>query len=333
MLSVPLPFISGLVFALTLYRTLRGVETPGPRRYFLVFLAAYALQGMLVGLRFGYGIETLATVQPATASLMPPLAYLAFRSLAAAPVAMPGRHLIGPIMVVAAVIVFPPLVDPLLVLMFAVYGVLLYRLTVKDPEAVAEASLHRAVPALRAARLTAGLMFFFAATDTIVALMATTYGRQTVPLAVSLMNIAAIAAVLIYYFLPEPSAAPAPAATRAAALPNAADRALLVKIESALDAGELFCDENLSLARLARKAGLPARDVSAVINRVTGLNVSQFVNARRIREACRLLAETDRGVTDIMFSVGFATKSNFNREFRRVAGTSPSQWRQSHRSA
>ncbi len=72
---------------------------------------------------------------------------------------------------------------------------------------------------------------------------------------------------------------------------------------------------------------MPARDVSSVINRATGLNVSQFVNNRRIGEACRLLEETDKPLTTVMFDCGFSTKSNFNREFRRVTGTSPSQWR------
>jgi AraC-like DNA-binding protein len=32
-------------------------------------------------------------------------------------------------------------------------------------------------------------------------------------------------------------------------------------------------------------------------------------------------------VTTIMLDAGFQTKSNFNREFRRVTGTSPSLWR------
>ena len=46
-----------------------------------------------------------------------------------------------------------------------------------------------------------------------------------------------------------------------------------------------------------------------------------------IAEACRLLAETEEPITTVMFKAGFQTKSNFNREFRRVAGTSPSEWR------
>lgn len=78
---------------------------------------------------------------------------------------------------------------------------------------------------------------------------------------------------------------------------------------------------------------MPAREVSAVINRASGLNVSQYVNNRRIAEACRLLEETEHPLTTVMFDCGFATKSNFNREFRRVTGTSPSQWRAERRKA
>jgi AraC-like DNA-binding protein len=40
-----------------------------------------------------------------------------------------------------------------------------------------------------------------------------------------------------------------------------------------------------------------------------------------------LLAETTTPVTEIMFDVGFQTKSNFNREFRRVTDMSPLEWR------
>ncbi|MBB5533605.1 AraC-like DNA-binding protein [Rhizobium giardinii] len=32
-------------------------------------------------------------------------------------------------------------------------------------------------------------------------------------------------------------------------------------------------------------------------------------------------------MTEIMFEAGFSTKSNFNREFRRVTGVSPSHYR------
>ena len=55
----------------------------------------------------------------------------------------------------------------------------------------------------------------------------------------------------------------------------------------------VYRDPDLNLDRLARKATLPARQISAAINRATGKNVSQFVNDFRIAESCSLLVETD----------------------------------------
>ncbi len=70
----------------------------------------------------------------------------------------------------------------------------------------------------------------------------------------------------------------------------------------------------------------------ARVNRLAGKNVSQFINDFRIAEACRLLSETDMPVTAAMFESGFQTKSNFNREFRRVTALSPAAWRERSRS-
>lgn len=89
----------------------------------------------------------------------------------------------------------------------------------------------------------------------------------------------------------------------------------------------LWADPELNLARLARRLAAPARAVSEAVNRVHGISVSHYVNNYRIAEACRLLADTDLPVTRILFDAGFMTKSNFNREFLRVTGESPSDWR------
>lgn len=328
MLSIPLPFIVGLVFALTLHRNLKGVETPGSKRYFVVFLIAYAVQGAIIGLRFGYGIEWLHFVQPVTASLMPPLAYLAFRSLAVTPVARPFLHVIAPLLVLLAVSLFQQLVDLLLMLEFICYGMLLFGLTSKGSNTLAETSLQRMLPAVRAARLSAILLLFFGLSDAFLAGATFFYGNAMVPVAVTAMNFTALFVVTLYYFVPDffgrekPGfAEPSPPAT------SAEDAALLSRIEAALDENALYRQEDLSLAKLARRTGATPREVSAAINRAKGLNVSQYVNNRRIQEACRLLRETDQPLTSLMFECGFGTKSNFNREFRRVTGKSPSEWR------
>lgn len=323
--SIPLPFLAGLVFALTLYRSLKGVEVSGTRRYFHAFLVLYVLQGIGVGLRFGYGVEALIPFLPVSASLMPPLAFLAFLGMTSKPPPRPWLHLLPPLAVAFAVGFQRDLVDLLLLVVFLGYGVALWRLTMsRGGEVMAEASLQRMLPALRAARLTAVLMLFFALSDATLALYTSVYGPGDVPLAVGLMNVIAVAAVLAYYFGPDfsqrRSATPALEATEE-------DRTILARVEAALDERELYKNEDLSLAKLARRSGLPARELSAAINRATGLNVSQFVNNRRIAEACRLLRESERTVTGIMLDVGFSTKSNFNREFRRVTGLSPAQYR------
>ncbi|MBT9372122.1 AraC family transcriptional regulator [Rhizobium sp. CSW-27] len=331
MLSVPLPFIVGLVVALILYRNLKGVEAPGSRRYLMAFLCLYALQGMIIGLRFGYGVAPLMLVQPVTAAIMPPLAYLTFRALSSTPVARPWPHALPPLLLALGVAFAPWFVDPLLLLTFLGYGLAIWQLTRRED--ITEPALQKTAAVMRAARVTALLLAFFALTDALLAAFTLVYGNAYVPMAVTGMNIGAIVITGVYYLWPEREVPSAEAPVEDDRRTAPEDEAALRRIGEALEADGLYAQENLSLARLARKAGMPAREVSAVINRVTGLNVSQYVNNRRIAEACRLLEETEKPLTTVMFDCGFATKSNFNREFRRVTGNSPSQWRVAHRKA
>ncbi|UXI00979.1 helix-turn-helix domain-containing protein [Photobacterium sp. TY1-4] len=91
----------------------------------------------------------------------------------------------------------------------------------------------------------------------------------------------------------------------------------------------LYLDPNLTLTVLARKTGIPARQLSAAVNRQTGLNVSQLINQYRIEKARQLLKETDFSITEIYGMAGFNTKSNFNREFSRLTAMTPSAYRRS----
>jgi AraC-like DNA-binding protein len=107
------------------------------------------------------------------------------------------------------------------------------------------------------------------------------------------------------------------------------DKDVTDAIDRLLRVRQLFRDPNLTLERIARRAGIPARQISGAINRVHGRNVSQFVNEYRVAEAARRLVETEDSITTVMLESGFQTKSNFNREFLRVTGMSPSAYRRS----
>ena len=76
---------------------------------------------------------------------------------------------------------------------------------------------------------------------------------------------------------------------------------------------------------MSRKLGVPAKSLSATINLATGENVSRFINKARIAAAQKAMLDGE-SVTNAMLTCGFNTKSNFNREFLRIVGTSPSAW-------
>ena len=86
----------------------------------------------------------------------------------------------------------------------------------------------------------------------------------------------------------------------------------------------------ITLQQAARKLAVPTRHLSNAVNYVYGGSFSQYLNDLRIEEVKLLFAQRPHdAITDIMFDAGFATKSNFNKEFIRVLGMSPSQYRNS----
>ena len=106
-----------------------------------------------------------------------------------------------------------------------------------------------------------------------------------------------------------------------------ADHVLMQTLNEIMKDKELYRDSNLTLARVAKRLSVPARDLSGAINRVTAENFSRFINGYRIAYAQGVLLETGLPVSEVMFEAGFLSKSSFNTEFRRVTGLTPSQFR------
>ncbi len=105
-----------------------------------------------------------------------------------------------------------------------------------------------------------------------------------------------------------------------------ADLAILARLDGLMAERALYLDPELSLSRLSRRFGLPLKQLSGAIDRASGDNVSRYSNKARIAAAQQLLAD-GKTVTEAMFAAGSNTKSNFNREFLRVTGRTPSTWR------
>jgi AraC-like DNA-binding protein len=90
---------------------------------------------------------------------------------------------------------------------------------------------------------------------------------------------------------------------------------------------EANAHEPIDLERTATEAGLSPFHFLRLFSRALGVTPHQYLLRARLRRAARLLAETDRAVTDIALDVGFADLSNFVRTFHRVAGVSPRHFR------
>ena len=76
--------------------------------------------------------------------------------------------------------------------------------------------------------------------------------------------------------------------------------------------------EPLTVADLARAAGLSPAHFSREFRRAFGEAPHQYLLTRRLERAAALLRNTDRHVTEICFAVGLASVGSFTTSFRRV---------------
>jgi AraC-like DNA-binding protein len=94
---------------------------------------------------------------------------------------------------------------------------------------------------------------------------------------------------------------------------------------------ETRCDTRLSLAAVARFAGLTPSSFARYFRKMTGTTFVGFRNICRIQKACMALAESDRSILDISLEAGFLNLANFNRQFRRIRGMTPRDYRNLYR--
>jgi AraC-like DNA-binding protein len=87
--------------------------------------------------------------------------------------------------------------------------------------------------------------------------------------------------------------------------------------------------EDFSLCDVARAIHVSPFYLCKIFKRATGLTFVEFRNRLRIESAVKLLVNPRRSVSEIAYSVGFQSLSQFNRLFRRIVGQSPTAYRRS----
>ncbi|MCZ8546687.1 AraC family transcriptional regulator [Mesorhizobium qingshengii] len=332
---VPLPFVVALLLFILLWMVARREDEGAPNLPFLVLILLAALQSVLTGLRWGYGISTVGYIAPVSAAIMPSLLYAGVSKLVRTsdrlwPASL-ALHATPAAIVFVLVIFWRNAVDVALISIDFIYAAAILWLLRSGADGLRLAPFDGAVPAYRAILFAAVTLCLSGMVDLLVSFeVASGHGdRAATVIGIAnlfiLVIVGAAAAAASQSHVPLNAAEPAETFSL---VDTGEDADTLRRVDDLMQEKKLYRDATLNLNRLARRAGIPARQISAAINRIKARNVSQYVNEHRIAEACRLLGETGQPVTEIMLAVGFQTKSNFNREFRRVTDMTPLAWRE-----
>lgn len=85
--------------------------------------------------------------------------------------------------------------------------------------------------------------------------------------------------------------------------------------------------QQLDIPRLARIAVVSETHFIRTFRTTFGETPHRYLQRRRLERAMALLRETDLPVTDVAYTVGYASLGTFSRTFCRIVGVSPSTYR------
>ncbi|HEX6426531.1 MAG TPA: AraC family transcriptional regulator [Niastella sp.] len=88
-------------------------------------------------------------------------------------------------------------------------------------------------------------------------------------------------------------------------------------------------DKHYTAAKLAHLAGTNELKLRTAFKIITGETLYHYWTFIRIEYAKNLLETTDLSMKIIAIRVGI-DKRNFNRQFKKLTGTTPKQWRNDH---
>ena len=87
--------------------------------------------------------------------------------------------------------------------------------------------------------------------------------------------------------------------------------------------------ESIPVSDVAREAGYSLYHFIRLFSAITGFTPKDYILHRKLTEAAKLIASTDRRIIDIAFEFEFQTHESFTRAFRRFFGENPAEYRRS----
>lgn len=107
--------------------------------------------------------------------------------------------------------------------------------------------------------------------------------------------------------------------------PKASD----LTVQKALKYISAHVTEKLSTTDVANELGISKGYLSTRFKAVTGVSVTDYINAQKIREAKQLLKFSDKPLVSISNYLSFSSQSYFQNIFKRLTGKTPTEYRKS----
>ena len=105
---------------------------------------------------------------------------------------------------------------------------------------------------------------------------------------------------------------------------------VLIKLKEYMAEEKPFLDPSLTIQEVSKNIGIPVRDLSVLINHQLAQHFYDFTNSYRIECAMDLLKDPAKNkltVLEILYEVGFNSKSSFNTAFKKHTGYTPTAYR------
>lgn len=323
--TLPIPMIGALILGF-LFASLTMSQKRMTALSALV--AMCAVQSALIAAVMHYAIEGLRWVLPFLACCIPPTAWIALRQSGLERHGSDWMHICAPALGLLAIFVQPYALDVMIPLVYIGYGSAIIYTVSHGADALPRLRFESGDVSGRIWHWIGVALIASALSDVAIILAIVSGAPHWQPWIVAisssgfLLLMGALSLSKSLSDLPESTVE----MTQVHATVISEEEAdIMLRLDTLIEEGQLYLDPDLTLSRLARKLGLPVKTLSIAINKVTGENVSRYINARRIKAACTAL-DAGESVTEAMLSAGFNTKSNFNREFSRIVNKTPSEY-------
>ena len=105
------------------------------------------------------------------------------------------------------------------------------------------------------------------------------------------------------------------------------------RVKNYMEREQPFLEPSLTISDLSKQVNLPLKELSVLINQNLNQHFFDFVNEYRIKKAMEILADASKNnltILEILYEVGFNSKSSFNTAFKKYTKVTPTQYRKQY---